>query len=97
MVAGPSLRPESVIARSDRAVHGELPEETVLVDLQTGRSLRLNSTGAWIWKRLERPAPVGELADELAETFGIDPDRASEDVRRFAGDLAGRGLLEVTG
>jgi hypothetical protein len=96
MAAAPSLRPESVISRSERAVHGELPEETVLVDLRTGKSLRLNATGAWLWRRLEHPSRISDLAQALAAEFGVESERALEDVRSFAEDLAGRGLLEVT-
>jgi hypothetical protein len=97
MAGDASLRPQSVISRSERAVHGELPEETVLVDLGTGKSLRLNSTAAWLWRRIEHPAPLCELADGLAGEFGIDSERALGDVEAFAVDLAGRGLIEVEG
>ena len=76
-------------------MHGELPQETVLVDLETGRSLRLNATAAWLWRRLESPAALSDLAGGLAAEFGADPHRALDDVQAFAADLAERGLLEV--
>ena len=90
------IGPETTLRRADRAVHGELPEETVLLDLEDKVAVRLNRTGAWLWERLERPATVAELASELASEFEIDVDRALADVETFAADLAGRSLLETT-
>ena len=85
--AGTTLR------RSERAVHGELPEETVLLDLDSGSALRLNATGAWIWERLEEPRSVEELARGLAERFAIDEPRALGDVVAFAREMTRRELL----
>lgn len=82
----------TVIARAPAAIDGELPEETVLVHVEKGTSLRLNATGAWLWRRLERPASAAELAEEMAAEFGIAAERALEDVAAFAADLAERGF-----
>jgi len=95
-VSAAEIGPETTLRRADRAVHGELPEETVLLDLEDKVAVRLNRTGAWLWERLERPATVAELASELASEFEIDVDRALADVETFAADLAGRSLLETT-
>lgn len=85
--AGTTLR------RTERAVHGELPEETVLLDVDSGTALRLNATGAWIWERLEQPRSVEELARGLAERFGIEEPRALGDVVAFAREMTRRQLL----
>jgi Coenzyme PQQ synthesis protein D (PqqD) len=82
-----------MLSRTDRAVHGELPEETVLLDIEDGVAVRLNPSGAWLWGQLERPASVGELASALAARFEIDRAQALADVTAFAADLSGRSLL----
>ncbi len=89
------IGPETTLRRAERAVHGELPEETVLLDIDDGLAVRLNSSGAWAWGRLQEPARVGDLAREMAERFGIEESRALADVTAFAIDLSGRGLLEA--
>ena len=91
----PEIGPETTLRRADRAVHGELPEETVLLDIEDKVAVRLNRTGAWLWERLEHPAKVADLAADLASEFGIEEDRALADVEAFAADLAGRSLLET--
>jgi hypothetical protein len=84
---------ETTLRRTERAVQGELPEETVLLDVDSGTAVRLNSTGAWIWGQLEQPRRVGELADGLAERFEIDRSRALADVVAFAREMTRRELL----
>ena len=86
----------TTLQRTERAVHGDLPEETVLLDVVAGVALRLNSTGAWIGEQLAPPRRVGELADGLAERFEIDEGRALDDVVAFAREMARRELLAAS-
>ena len=51
---GTLIQAETTLRRTERAVHGDLPEETVLLDVDAGIALRLNSTGAWIWEQIGR-------------------------------------------
>jgi hypothetical protein len=95
-VEGAQIGAETALRRTKRAVHGELPEETVLLDVEEGIAVRLNSTGAWIWEQLEEPRQVDELARGLAERFEIDEARALDDVVAFAREMARRGLLAAS-
>ncbi len=88
--AGTTLR------QTGRAVHGDLPEESVLLDIDEGVAVRLNRTGAWLWDELEKPQRVGDLARALSERFGVDEESALDDVVAFAGEMVGRGLLEAS-
>lgn len=84
---------ETTLRRTERAVHGDLPEETVLLDVDAEIAVRLNPAGAWIWEQLERPQQVSELARGLAEHFEIDEARALDDVVAFAREMTRRSLL----
>jgi hypothetical protein len=95
-VRGAQIETETTLRRTERAVHGELPEETVLLDVDAGIAVRLNSTGAWIWEQLEQPRSVGELARGLAERFEIDEGRALGDVVAFAREMERRELLATS-
>jgi hypothetical protein len=86
---------ETTLRRTDRAVHGDLPEETVLLDVEEGVAVRLNASGAWLWAQLEEPASAGELARGLAGHFEIDEERALADTVAFAREMSRRGLLET--
>jgi hypothetical protein len=86
---------ETKLRRTERAVHGELPEETVLLDVDGGTAVRLNPTGAWIWEQLEQPRLVDDLAGGLADRFAIDKSRALGDVVAFAREMERRQLLSA--
>ncbi|HXS32950.1 MAG TPA: PqqD family protein [Solirubrobacterales bacterium] len=88
---------ETTLRRTDRAVYGDVPGETVLLDVDADIALRLNSTGAWIWEQLEQPQPVSRLARGLAERFEIDEGRALDDVVAFAREMTRRELLAADG
>lgn len=90
------IEAETTLRRTERAVPGEQPEETVLLDADAGTAVRLNSAGAWIWEQLEQPRQVGELASGLAERFEIDEARALGDVVAFAREMARRELLAAS-
>jgi hypothetical protein len=93
---GTPIEAGTTLRRTDRAVHGDLPEETVLLDVEAETAVRLNATGAWIWEQLEQPRRVEELAGGLAERFEIDEERALGDVVAFAREMARRELLATS-
>jgi Coenzyme PQQ synthesis protein D (PqqD) len=87
---------ETTLSRTKRAVHGDLPEETVLLDVDAGTAVRLNTTGAWIWDQLDQPRKVEDLARGLATRFAIDEGRALDDVVAFAREMTRRDLLAAS-
>jgi len=90
------IETETKLRRTERAVYGDVPGETVLLDVDADIALRLNSTGAWIWEQLEQSQSVGQLARGLAERFEIDEGRALDDVVAFAREMTRRELLAAS-
>jgi hypothetical protein len=92
------IEADTTLRRTERAVYGDVPGETVLLDVDAGIALRLNSTGAWIWEQLEQPQPqpVAQLARGLAERFEIDEGRALDDVVAFAREMTRRELMDAS-
>ncbi|HKT83058.1 MAG TPA: PqqD family protein [Solirubrobacterales bacterium] len=91
-----TIEAETTLRRTERAVHGDLPEETVLLDVEAGTAVRLNTAGAWIWGQLSEPRRVDELARGLADRFEIDEAQALGDVVAFAREMARRDLLAAS-
>jgi hypothetical protein len=90
------IGPETVVSRNGDAVAERLFEETVVLDPQTDRYVRLNRTGTSMWDALERPASVADLAARLVAEFEIDSERAHADVVAFLRQLAERDLIELS-
>jgi hypothetical protein len=87
------IRSESVVAR---VVAGEtliVPVRAKVGDLASIYSF--NGTGTLIWKLLESPKTVTELAEAVAQEYEVDPSQAERDVTSFVGEMKAVGLVEV--
>ena len=84
------------MSRHPRAVVGALPEETILLRVDTGTTLRLNATGAWIWEQLNEPRDLRVLGEHLAAHYSIGDDEAAADIRHFVTDLARHDFVKLS-
>jgi hypothetical protein len=71
----------------------EVDGEILALDLGGSRYLSSNEAGAILWKALAGGSTAEALTDLLVQEFGIDAERARNDVDRFVDDLAAQGLL----
>lgn len=56
--------------------------------------IKLNDTGACIWKGLENGLDKNELVDRVLEEFDVTKERASEGVDNFIAMMEEKGFLE---
>lgn len=87
------LRSQSVVAR---VVAGEtllVPIRAKVGDLAS--IYRFNGTGSLIWKLLESPRTVGQLAAEVAQEYEVEMAQAERDVTDFVREMKSVGLVEV--
>ena len=80
--------------RDDAVRWREIDQEIVAVDLGRSDYVSTNESGVLLWRRLAEGTTRQQLVDELVSAFGIDAERASEDVGRFLDELNARNLLE---
>jgi hypothetical protein len=85
----------TVLNRGEKVIDGRLPEETVLLRTDNGRSVRLNTTAAWLWDQLVSPLSVEELGERLMAEFGLGEEQARSDAADFARALGERGFLAL--
>jgi PqqD family protein of HPr-rel-A system len=83
--------------RSPSVAWEELDGEAVLYDDATGAMHRLNASATAIWVCCDGSAPLRELIAELSEAFRAHAEAIEQEVITLVGDLAGRGLIELTG
>ena len=84
------LEPQTRIARKEGLVVETLSGQTVMLDPEDDRYLRLNETGGMLWEALAEPKTLTELGAHLASRTGIDSERAATDTTAFI-----RGLLDA--
>ena len=56
--------------------------------------LRLNETGAFLWKKLVDSATEAELADALAAEYGVSAEVAAKDTADFLDIIRSVGFVE---
>jgi hypothetical protein len=65
----------------------------VILDIERGTMLTLNSTGSYVWARLGQGKPIDEIIGELANETGSDPVAVDCDVRAFLDELKSKHLF----
>jgi hypothetical protein len=73
----------------------EIDGEMVAVDVRTSTYLSANPSGMVLWEPLSAGTSREALVEALVEHFGIDRERAADDVDAFVGELRARDLLET--
>jgi hypothetical protein len=87
------VRSGSVVAR---VVAGEtliVPIRAKVGDLASIYSF--NGTGSQIWKLLESPKTVAQLAAAVAQAYEVELAQAERDVTNFVNEMKSVGLVEV--
>lgn len=75
---------------SDYVIIAGTPEAKKLFD----GMLRLNETGAFLWKKLIDGATEGELADALTAEYGVSREVSEKDTADFLGVIRSAGFIE---
>jgi Coenzyme PQQ synthesis protein D (PqqD) len=79
----------------EHVVYRDFPEQTVALNLQTGRYHGLNPTAATMLEALREAPTVAAAADRLAPTWDVEPDVLIADLMELCQGLESRGLLET--
>ena len=54
----------------------------------------LNPVSAILWNELEAPKTIDELADKICESFDINREEATADIKEFVESLISAGVVE---
>jgi len=82
-----------MITRRQGWIAAKVGDDLVMMSVETGVYIGLNSVGARIWELIEAPAEVDELVARLTEEFDAAPDACRRDVEAFLADLEGRQVI----
>ena len=95
-----NARREERFVRSESFVMRTVDGETLIVPVRAGVGelasvYTFNGTGTLIWKLLESPKTIAELATAVVQEYEVEPERAQQDVVEFVGEMKAVGLIEV--
>jgi hypothetical protein len=77
------------------AVYRKFVQETVVLNLATGKYHGLNPTAGRMLETLEVAPTVAAAAELLAEEYARPADELEQDLCELCVDLQARGLLEI--
>jgi len=91
---------EQILVRSQAVVARVVAGETLIVPIRAkvgdlASIYSFNGTGTLIWKLLESPQTVAQLAIAVGQAYEVDPARAERDVTNFVDAIRSVGLVEV--
>lgn len=75
----------------------ETPDGAILLDVEQGLCFSMNAVGVFIWTRLNRGVKVNDISFQLARTFDISVEHATNDVNEFLRCLQQKRLLQGQG
>jgi hypothetical protein len=86
---------EGRVVLPQHVVHRRFPNETVVLNLHTGKYHGLNPTAGAILEALAQSGSIALASAELAEGFGREREAVEEDVRELCAALLERDLIEI--
>ena len=67
----------------------------VILDIPRNAMTTLDSTGAYVWERLQRGLQIDAIVAELAHDTGADESVVSKDVEEFMEQLKSKHLVNL--
>jgi len=87
-LSDPVTIPQDVLAR-------QVGEETVILDLASGRYFGLDAVGARIWQLLTEGLQPAAVRDAVVAEYEVEPQQAESDLLRLLRELQAQGLLRI--
>ena len=80
--------------RGDDMSWREIDDEVIVLDLRSATYLRLNPSGAFLWRQLDAGTTETELSRLLADRFAVTVEAAHDDVVAFIDSCRKKDLIK---
>jgi len=80
---------------SQRLASSEIGSEAVVLNLVDGKYYGLNDMASRVWRELQHPRTVHQIAATLAAEYEVSEDQARLDVVQLITELHNRQLIEA--
>jgi hypothetical protein len=90
----PSLSPDARVRRIENP-GADVGDQHVVMSIDKGVYVGLDSVGRAIWTRIEGPVTVGALCADLAKAYAAEPGALEADVTAFLETMLAQGMIEV--
>lgn len=84
---------DKVYKRNEQLIAATMNEETVMMDVISGKYYNLGVTGGAIWNILEKPAKLEDIVEALLQEFAVDKETCMKQVAKFLEDAVEKGIF----
>jgi hypothetical protein len=88
---------EKFIAPGDGLAYRALGGETIIMSATDSTLFSLDEVGSLIWQGADGRTPLTEIVARICDHYDVTHEEARRDAEEFIAELAGRGLLVVSG
>jgi hypothetical protein len=81
------------LQKNNKTLSGRLLDEVIMLDMDKGKYLYLNSVATRIWDLLENPVSMDEICSKLMEEYDVDPKRCRSDVNEIVKKMIQSGMV----
>ena len=87
----------TIVSRNDTdLLSNELGDDLVIMDSESGNYIGLNKTAHVIWKGIEHPITVKELAESLVKRYDIKLDQCTTDTIQYLESMLSQNLIKLS-
>ncbi len=95
MAEGWPLPDHSTIVAAPDVVAGDLGDEVVMLNTQSGTYYGVEGVGATVWNLIQSPMTVAQVRDALLDRYEVQPDICERDLMALLKDFDEHGLIKI--
>ena len=84
-----------VYAKTDISIESGVDEMLILMHLEDGDFVSLQSTGRRIWELLDEPMSLPQICERLTSEFEVDATTCASETGEFLAGLEAKRLIEM--
>ena len=89
------MDPSTQLTPSDDAMVRTVADESVILDLASGKYFGLDPVGTRLWQLLSQGCSIEQACIELLGEYEVEEAQLRRDVQKLIADLLAHGLLKV--
>lgn len=91
-----TITPDTVIVRNDKKfITSLVGDEIVMMSMDSGNYIGMNSVGSTIWEQLQQPRPVKDLISYLLTTYNISAEECERKTLKYLEDMKAQEMLII--
>ncbi len=90
-----TLNQESRFNLSTEQISTKLEQDTVILNLATGKYYSLEGVASLIWQGLEAKQSLIEIQEKIVANYNVSPEKSLSDIQAFIEDLTHAGLISL--